>query len=612
MAIYYVSTTGNDGNTGVTPAEAIRTFTRLNQLMQAGDIAYIAPGVYDVATYGKFNPINSAGTTDTTSMQIIGDTSGQAFGVPSGEVIIDATNNNYNLITLQATWTGRILFKNLKFKDIKITNNTQMGGLFYVPQNTNTVQLYLDNCVITNVQNGASGHVDGLVGYFYFSNGSSLLSLRGCTIGLGTTTNYYSSVFSLHSSLGAVDNHQVKILNTAIFHEEGVTINSPYHRVFNIGYHHSSSSYTVNGQMRILLKDSSIKPKSTDIYFKGFFAEYVRGGVSFDVEGCNINVNTMDTWISISTAKSFNIRRSVLKVNVFALPAFTALIAEHSKIIVGTYFKNEAGGASMSFEKCFLVNAPGANPYMVALLSSYSSFTAVDTVFSGFEYINLSSGNNKVFRRCLFVNCGSNQTNGGVNYALYYTTYGTYIADSTFLKLNPGTIAYVNSSGTDNTILTNVASNHWGAGGTTSWVWTTSNTWTIGTNVTERNTAPLPDVVVPEFDSPITGTQSALIPVACIGRGKFRVLLEGGRANTISLTLQKSWTGGKVEFWIENTKLNATVADVTTPQTVNITVTPDKSGVYELEIFGYDAVNQLAFTTNYQPNSIKVDTVIVA
>ncbi|KDE46292.1 hypothetical protein DI43_15220 [Geobacillus sp. CAMR12739] len=158
----------------------------------------------------------------------------------------------------------------------------------------------------------------------------------------------------------------------------------------------------------------------------------------------------------------------------------------------------------------------------------------------------------------------------------------------------------------------NVITNNNTITGTTSYYVNTRNIQVISANLQERTNLPLPDVVVPEMDAPVTGTKSALIPVACLGRGKFRVLLEGGKTNTISLTFKKSWTGGKVEFWIENTKLNATVNDVTSAQTVTLTYTPSKSGMHELEIFGYDGVSQTTFTNYYQPNYILVDSVVVA
>ena len=623
MPTYYVSTTGNDSNTGITPSDAIKTFTRLTQLLQAGDIAYIAPGTYPVSVHGKFNPINNTSiTSPSAQMTIIGDTTGVVFGVSPGEVVIDAQNNgSVNIVNISASWSGCIVFKNLKIKDVRVNSSGVVGGVIVVPQNNfNAVQVQFDNCVFTNIQMNATAPVDGLFAYCYFNNTYSHLLLRDCTIGLGTTSNDTSAVFSLHSAItGNADttspseSHQVKLVNTTIFHEEGATVNSAYHRIFNIGYHLGAATYTSAGQLRVLLKGVTIRPKSTNARFYGLFAEHANGGVSFDIEDSNINIRNMDSWDGQShSVRYFNIRRSVLNVILLALPAYSSTVAEQSKFVVESSFNNK-DHSNLYAEKCFFVNFPNASPILY-FNYMYATVLFVDTVFSGFHTINIS-GTSKTssFKRCLFVNCGANQQTSSVSCVIDNMNQTSQVVDSTVLKVHPSANTFYISSTTPGFVFfQNIFASRFALAGTTNYASFNYNIQTISSNLSERPFVPLPDVVVPEFDAPITGKQSALIPVACIGRGKFRVLLEGGRPNTISLVLQKSWTGGKVEFWIENTKLNATVANVTTPQTINITVTPEKSGAYELEIFGYDAVDQLTFTTNYQPNSIKVDSVIVS
>lgn len=622
MAIYYLSTTGNDGNPGVSPSQPIKTFTRLSQLMQAGDIAYIAPGTYPVSVHGKFNPINNTPITDAGQMQIIGDTTGQIFSVPAGDVIIDCTSN-YNIISISSVWTGRLVFKGLKFTNLSITAQTQQGGILYVPNaNNGAVQIYFDSCVFPSLQNSVSAHIDGLLGYFYFNNSNSQLVIKDCTIGLGTTTAYNTPLFTLHSNiLNNVDtatsmtNHHVKIINTTIYQEEGASLPGMYHRIFSIGYNNNGATYTGIGQLRILLKGVTIRPKSTDTHFKGVFADYAYGVLTFDIEDSNINIYSIDIWArnGVSLAMVINVRRSVLKANTYAFPLFTSLNIQLSKIVVGGgHFSCNSVAVSATIEKSFFVNLSGASP-VILTASSYGTFVALDTVFSGFQHLDCANATkNTTFKRCLFVNCGGVQGTGATDYLFYYTTFTTIVIDCIALKLPSGnTLIYVSGASTDNTLMHNVIANNTSITGTSGYAINYRNLQSISSNLQERTNLPLPDVVVPEMDNPITGTKSALIPVACIGRGKFRVLLEGGRSNSINLTIQKSWTGGKVEFWIENTKLTATVNDNTSAQNITLTYTPPKTGIYELEIFGYDAVSQTSFTNNYQPNYIKVDAVSV-
>ncbi|TCJ93403.1 UNVERIFIED_ORG: hypothetical protein BDK47_13323 [Anoxybacillus amylolyticus] len=623
MAIYYLSTTGNDGNPGVSPSQPIKTFNRLSQLMQAGDIAYIAPGTYPVSVHGKFSPINTTPITDAGQMQIIGDTTGQIFGVSAGDVVIDCTGN-YNIVNISNVWTGRLVLKGLKFTNLSITAQSQQGGILFVPSsNPNAVQIYFDSCVFPSLQNSASANIDGLLGYFYFSNSNSQFVIKGCTIGLGTTTAYNTPLFTLSSGITnnvdtgtSATNHHVKIINTTIYQEEGATLPGYYHRIFNIGYNYYGASYVSSiGQLRILLKGVTIRPKSTDIYFKGSFTEFAYGAIAFDIEDSNINIYNINSWVrnNTSLAMVINVRRSVLKANSYGFLAFTSLNIQFSKIVVGSgSFSCNNTAISVTVEKSFFVNQSGASPD-INTAGSYGTFVALDTVFSGFRHFDCGNpSKNATFKRCLFVNCGGVQGTGAADYLFYSTHFTTIITDCIALKLPSGyTLMYVAGTSTDNTLLHNIITNNNNITGTSGYIISQLNVQTISSNLQERTNLPLPDVVVPEMDNPITGTKSALIPVACIGRGRFRVLLEGGRSNSINLTIQKSWTGGKVEFWIENTKLNATVNDNTAAQNITLTYTPPKTGIYELEIFGYDGVSQTTFTNSYQPNYIKVDAVSV-
>ncbi|KDE46293.1 hypothetical protein DI43_15225 [Geobacillus sp. CAMR12739] len=403
MAIYYLSTTGNDGNPGVSPSQPIKTFNRLSQLMQAGDIAYIAPGTYPVSVHGKFSPINNTPITDAGQMQIIGDTTGQIFGVSAGDVVIDCTGN-YNIVNISNVWTGRLVLKGLKFTNLSITAQSQQGGILYVPNtNTSAVQIYFDTCVFQNLQNSVTAPIDGLLGYFNFTNSNSQLVMNNCTVGLGSTTSNDTSLFTLHSSISSsidtgtsMTNHHVKIINTIIYQEESATLPGNYHRIFNIGYNYNGSSYTSAGQLRILLKGVTIRPKSTDTYFKGTFAGYAYGVITFDIEDSSINIYTMDSWTrnGLSLAMVINIRRSVLKSFTYSFPAFTSLHIQHSKVVVSSAnFSCNNQATSITIEKSFFVNASGTSPF-IYLNSLYGAFIALDTVFSGFQRFECSNGKN--------------------------------------------------------------------------------------------------------------------------------------------------------------------------------------------------------------------------
>lgn len=81
--LFYVrQTLGDDGNDGLSPATAWRSISRLGQALEAGDTAYVGPGLYRDQIL-----VGNSGTPEQP-IRILADTSGQHTGDPPGVVLI--------------------------------------------------------------------------------------------------------------------------------------------------------------------------------------------------------------------------------------------------------------------------------------------------------------------------------------------------------------------------------------------------------------------------------------------------------------------------------------------------------------------------------------------
>jgi parallel beta-helix repeat protein len=83
-ATYYVrQTVGDDSSDGLSPQTAWQRITKLSRALQAGDIAYVGPGLYR----GEGIQVLNSGTAEKR-ITLIADTTGQHTGDPPGIVMI--------------------------------------------------------------------------------------------------------------------------------------------------------------------------------------------------------------------------------------------------------------------------------------------------------------------------------------------------------------------------------------------------------------------------------------------------------------------------------------------------------------------------------------------
>ena len=81
--VFYVrQTIGDDSNDGLSPQTAWRSLSKLEEVMQAGDTAYVGPGLYR-----EMLTVANSGTAEAW-ITFIGDTTGQHTGDPPGTVMI--------------------------------------------------------------------------------------------------------------------------------------------------------------------------------------------------------------------------------------------------------------------------------------------------------------------------------------------------------------------------------------------------------------------------------------------------------------------------------------------------------------------------------------------
>ena len=83
IGVFYVrQTIGNDSNDGLSPQTAWRSLSKLEEVMQAGDTAYVGPGLYR-----EMVTVANSGTAEAW-ITFVGDTTGQHTGDPPGTVMV--------------------------------------------------------------------------------------------------------------------------------------------------------------------------------------------------------------------------------------------------------------------------------------------------------------------------------------------------------------------------------------------------------------------------------------------------------------------------------------------------------------------------------------------
>ncbi|MBI9032651.1 hypothetical protein JEZ13_11710 [bacterium] len=162
----YVSPTGNDNNTGLSPAQALKTISKASSLLKAranGDynIIHVAPGLYSPDTTGEIFPISM-------------DRGTKLVGAGSADTILDGENQICNFFYLEdnsdisvsgfscknlysrAGWAGIVRANNvesLQMKDLNI-ENIHTDGVFVI--------LYSSNILVEDI-NLKNYNYDGFI-----------------------------------------------------------------------------------------------------------------------------------------------------------------------------------------------------------------------------------------------------------------------------------------------------------------------------------------------------------------------------------------------------------------------------------------------------------------
>lgn len=616
MSTYYMSTTGVDTNNGTSPSTPVKTFTRLNQLMQSGDICYIAPGTYDYATYSRFSPANNAGFgIGTGAMQLIGDITGVNFGVAQGAVTFTGGSANNQFFNVSGTWTGGVLLKNLTFQNWYTTygaTETALGGIVSV-SGTAKVQVDMQNCTVTNAGSNTSTYSPGAVAFMRLNTTDSYFIARDCTFNGGTSGNY-----SYFTFIPTVDfkSYGAEPYVPAQLH--GCTITSDANNYTNtvIDFNFRSGSWvgTIDTN-EVFYKFKNVKiyhnPQGTPPVQPYLRLSAYESGVEMEFEDCYLNVNIYDPAVnSTYCMNKWTFKRCHIVGNISQSVAGSVFIFEDCQVDLGASF-SLVNNNFCKFKAIRTWFNGGANfPQMAIATGAWVcvSVTLDNCVISNIDQINgCTTAYTMQFNvtRTLFAN---------IRNATYWSNNGQYgwvWDEAIILKMAVGTSYWVNTSANPG-LITQSRYQGWATSGVASFVAPVQGANLTISDITVMDYA-LPDLVVPEMISPISGSISAEIPVAPFGKGTFKVLLDSTKSNTITLKVQKSWTGGKVEIWIDGTKqTGVVVADNTGVQTISFSYQPTYTRYADLTIFARDAEAGNTFNSAYNGNSVKVDEINVA
>jgi hypothetical protein len=158
---YYVETTGNDSNNGLSPATAFATIDKalsmLPQMLQYPTTIKIGIGNFAGATVKDFD-INYADPAVSAFLMIEGTlinatvATGSATGTVSSAVQGDGTTNTYGVVNdATQTWT----VNDLRGKFLEITGGTGAGQVWPITENTAT-QITVAATFLTTLPNGTS------------------------------------------------------------------------------------------------------------------------------------------------------------------------------------------------------------------------------------------------------------------------------------------------------------------------------------------------------------------------------------------------------------------------------------------------------------------------
>ena len=616
---YYMSTTGVDTNNGLSANSPVRTFTRLNQLLQQGDVAYVAPGTYTKATSGTILPANNTGFLHQNRIRIIADKSGQVFGVPAGDVIVDWQGTydptNPRPIHITGAWQGLLHIIGFRFINVFTTlqavGTLNAGSLIYV-NTTGRAGVTIEDCSTSNFATSGSGqNVDGLMCAILLNHASTTVQFKNCTLSANTSN---ANLFNITSNIGAsstiVPRQTLSLIDTVVTTDANTVAPS----FISANYRYSLNAHVISnaGFLRLYMKGCRVaKPDGNEI---GAFFDAINTG-EFQVENCYIASSDFILATNASALhyqiRSFKISGSqIVSSRLFSVNPSYEVFAENSSFKQTTITTSQWGGQGSVFEmsKCYLEFANGQvnlNP------NSWTSTVLEDCIVTNVSMLSASANHKATsLTRVNMVNIGVNNTGTVQAYAFTNINAQTTLSNCLLLKSTPVTAFYFsNTWGAGTTILDGViASGNVGIAGASGY--TQSNYGLIANQPSLTRHAFLPNVVVPELITPLSGLQSACVPVPAIGRGIFKVILDGGRENVITLNASKSWTGGTVQFFIDGIYVG-TASDVLSEQSITLRYTPSTSGIYELEVYGRDTVSLTTCTAGYSANKILIDNISV-
>ena len=107
--VFFVrQTIGNDSNDGISPQTAWHSLSKLEEVMQAGDTAYVGPGLYR-----EMITVSNSGTAEAR-ITFVGDTTGQHTGDPPGTVMITGADSMDETVFVAQSTAGIYVASNLE------------------------------------------------------------------------------------------------------------------------------------------------------------------------------------------------------------------------------------------------------------------------------------------------------------------------------------------------------------------------------------------------------------------------------------------------------------------------------------------------------------------
>ncbi len=107
--VFYVrQTIGDDANDGLSPQSAWASLSKLEEVMKAGDTAYVGPGLYR-----EMVTVANSGTADAW-ITFVGDTTGQHTGDPPGTVMVTGADPMDETVFVSQSTAGLYVASNLQ------------------------------------------------------------------------------------------------------------------------------------------------------------------------------------------------------------------------------------------------------------------------------------------------------------------------------------------------------------------------------------------------------------------------------------------------------------------------------------------------------------------